>query len=133
MGDHLQLAEKVEDDLIEGQEIAEQDALGADVLHLFLLAPPAFQKRQDGADVAVGGQDDGFQERLFDALDLGRRGELGGRPDFTDLPRLRGHPVADGRSRRQEGQPEFALQALLDDLAVEQAQEPAAVALAQGH
>ena len=75
-----------------------------------------------------GGQD----ERLFHVLDLLHRREQVGALDGDHVSADLVHPVDDGRGGGDQLKVELALQPLLDDLHVEQAEKAAAEAEAEG-
>ena len=123
-GAGLELVIEVEDDLVEGKLVGQEDALGADVFHLLLLAALALEELEDVAEVLVRRQDEGLDDRLLDLRDSLGIGKLGGVVDLDDLARRVRHPVAHARGRRDEAQLEIPLQPLLDDLPVQEAEEP---------
>ena len=68
----------------------------------------------------------------MDLRDVGRGREFSGALDGDDLTRLRGHAIANAGCGRDQTHIEFPLQALLDDLHVQQAEKSAAETEAQG-
>ena len=76
-----------------------------------------------------GGRDEG----LLGLLDLGRVGEVRRVVDEDHLAALERDPVLHRRRGEDDGHLELALQPLLDDLQVQQAEEAAAEPVAEGH
>ena len=117
-GDGFQPIVKIEDDLRQGQFISEHDAGGADIFKTLL--PPAFffHQFQNAAYVFLVGDDGGHDDRLFRLGDFADGRPARGIIDFRHLAFGLGDAEADARSGGDEAQPEFAFQALLDDLHV---------------
>src|SRR5205085_6506370 len=112
-------------------------AAGADVGQLLLDAAAVLAQLEDAAEIFVGGVDGGEDPRLLDALDAVGVGHVRGVVELDDLGgfRLRMgevHAVDDARRGGDEVEVVFAGQPLLDDLEVEEAEEAAAEAEAQG-
>ena len=127
----FQLVEEIVEHLGQRQVVGQVDALRADVFHFPVDAAAALQQFQDVAQELVGGDDDGLDVRLLDLLVVLRVGQLGRRFDLVGLVLARGDAVAHRRGGGDDGKGVFPLQALLDDLLVQQAQEAAAEADAQ--
>ncbi|MNJ38137.1 hypothetical protein D3C77_329780 [compost metagenome] len=131
LGDGLQPVVEVEHHLVQRQLIDHQGA-GADVGQLQLVAAAVLAQLDHPAQVFVGGQDGGLDPRLADGLDLHHVRQVG-RVVQVDLgPVAQADLVDDRGGRRDQVQVELAAQALLDDLQVQQAEESAAEAEAQG-
>ena len=106
-------------------------ARGADVLECLLLAALVFHQLQDAADVLFVGQDRREDHRLFDLRDLAGIGPARRVVDFDDAAISQRDLVAHARRGGDQVEVVFALQPLLDDLHVQQAEEAAAEAEAQ--
>ena len=131
-GDGLEPAEEVQHDLVERQFVGDDDAFAGEVVHVDLDAALFEAQRQDRADVFGRRVDLGPDVGLFDLVDALAVGHLGGVVDLEDLA-LDGRDAVNDRGRGDDqAQVELALQALLDDFHVEQSQEAAAEAEAQG-
>ncbi len=121
LGLALQLVEEVEDDLGEGQRVAQLHPFGGQVLHAEQGAAAALAQLHDGADILVRHQNCGAHHRLVDLGDLAGR-ELA-RVGDRRLLRVLGHHLVDHvRRGGDQVEAELALQALADDLQVQQAQ-----------
>ncbi|MNQ87058.1 hypothetical protein D3C85_1022680 [compost metagenome] len=129
--DRLQAVVEVEDDLVQRQLIDHQGA-AADVGQLDLGAAAVLTQLDHAAQVFVGGQDGGLDPRLADGLDLHHVGQVGRVVQVDLAPVAQADLVDDRGGRRDQVQVELAAQALLDDLQVQQAEEAAAEAEAQG-
>jgi hypothetical protein len=123
----LELVEVVDDQLGEGHLEVEDDPVGVEVLHV--LEQPAAVRRElhQRPDVTGWGDDAEVDPRLLDRLDV-RRVRQEGRVVDRDLAAAVEEldVVLDRWRRRDEVEPELALEPLLDDLHVEQAEEAAA-------
>uniref|UniRef100_A0A0N4ZLE2 Glucosamine_iso domain-containing protein n=1 Tax=Parastrongyloides trichosuri TaxID=131310 RepID=A0A0N4ZLE2_PARTI len=129
--DRLQPVVEVEHHLVQRQLIDHQGA-GADVGQFDLAAATVLAQLDHPAEVFVGGQDGGLDPRLADRLDLHDVRQVG-RVVQVDLgPVAQADLVDDRRRRRDQVEVELAAQALLNDLEVQQAEEAAAEAEAQG-
>ena len=128
----LELVVVVDDDLGQRQLEGHQDALRVEVLHRLEGAAPVRGQLHERADVRLGRDDRDLDPRLRDGLDVADGGQLGRVVD-DDLAAAVGERdvVLDRRRGRDEVEVELALQALLDDLHVQQAQEAAAEAEAE--
>ena len=129
--DGLQPVVEIEHDLVERQLVDEHHALLGDVLELLLHAALLLEQRQDAAEVLVVREDRRLDDRLFDLRDADGVGHLRGRVDLDHLAVGRRHAVAHAGRGRDEVEVELALEPLLHDLHVEQAEEAAAEAEAE--
>ena len=129
--DGFQAIVEVEHDFVEGQLVVQHDARAADVLEIFLLAALFFDQLQNSADIFLVGEDRGEDDRLFDFGDFARIGPARRIVDFDDLAVGRGDFVADAGRGGDEVEVVFALETLLNDLHVQQAEEAAAEAEAE--
>ncbi len=127
-GLRLQLVEEVEHDLAERDRVLDLDAILAQVVHAEQGAAARLAQLHDCPDVVLRRQDRGLNHRLRDAVDLRPGRKLARVGDRELLAILRRHLVGDARGRRDQIEAELALQALGDDLEMEQAQESAAEA-----
>ncbi len=130
--DGFETVVEVEDDFVERQLVGEHHSGRGDVLEVFLAAALFFHELEDAADVLLVGEDGGGDDRLFDLLDVGGIGPTRGVIDLDDGAIGEVDFVADAGRGGDEVEVEFALEALLDDLHVEQAEEAAAEAEAEG-
>ncbi len=128
----LQAIVKIEDDLVQRKLVREHHSTGADVFELLLRPPLLFEQFQDLPQILLARDYRGVDDRLFDLLDPGRVREFGGIVHFQQRSVGLDDPVADTGRRRDQVDFEFPLQALLDDFQVQQAQEAATEAEAQG-
>ena len=105
----------------------EHDAGRIEVLHVHERAAPVRRELHQRPDVARGRDDAELDPGLLDDLDVARVRQAGRVVD-DDLAAAVGqdHVVLDRRRRGDEVQAELAFEPLLDDLHVEQAEEPAA-------
>ena len=126
LGPALELVEEVHHHLGQRQPVAELHPLGRQVPHLAEVAAAALAQLHDHPGVVAGGDDDGRQAGLGHRLDLGRGGHLGGVGHHLDGAAGDGDPVLHRGGGGDEGQVELPLEALADDLHVQQAQEAAA-------
>ena len=125
LGARLHLVEEVDDDLRERQAVHELEAFGREVLHLHHLAPLRLAQVHQRARVLGGGEDRGGEERLAHLVDLCGGGHLGGVVDHHLVAGGGGHQVLDRGSGGDQAEVELPLEALADDLHVEQSQEAA--------
>src|SRR5258706_2918423 len=126
----LQLVEEVHDDLGE-RHVVREDHLAADVLHVHLRAPLLLAQGHHGSYVLVRHDDRGADDGLAGLVDAARVGQLRGVVDFAHRAVARLHLVHHGRCRGDELHVVLALEPLLDNVHVQQAQEAAAEAEAQ--
>ena len=129
--DGLEAVVEVEDDFVQRQLVVQHDARGTDVLESLLLAALFFDQLENSADVFFVGENRGEDDGLFDLGDLAGIGPARRVVDFDHACRRFGDLVAHAGSGGDEVEIEFALQALLDDFHVEQAEEAAAEAEAE--
>ena len=109
--------------------------MNADAVEAVRLLDDPAVLHDDAHDVAavLGGRDDGgIDHRLLDVVDLHRVGHAHGVVDVLDLAVAEVDAVDDGGVGGDDVAVEFAAEALLDDLHVEQAEEAAAEAEAEG-
>ncbi|OQA43229.1 MAG: hypothetical protein BWY52_01948 [Chloroflexi bacterium ADurb.Bin325] len=127
----LQLVVEVGQDLNERDVIAQQHpALIQILLRLELPAAVRHQIHHD-ADILRGREHVDLHPRLADLRDHGRVGQLDRAVDHHLAAVGQGHLVLDARRGEHQIQVVLALQPLLDDLHVEQAQEAAAEPIAE--
>ena len=101
--------------------------------NFFCVAALLFEQLQNAAQILFARDHGGVDDRLFDLLDLGGIGKLGRVIDFDHFARRGGDAVAHAGRGGDQVDIELALQPLLHDLQVQQAQEAAAEAEAQRH
>ena len=126
LGPALQLVEEVDDHLGQRDHVDELDALRREVLHLDHLGPAALAQVHDRPGVLGGRQDGGTEHRLVDMVEVGGLGELARVVHVDRGPVGQMGQVRDRGGGGDQGEVELALQALADDLHVQQAEEPAA-------
>ena len=116
------------DDLGQRHPVGDHHAVARLVLHVEELAPPLLAELHHVADIRAGHHDGGGHHRLADALDLGGIREMVRvvNRDLFAITQL--DTVFHGGRGAEQGEVELALQALLDDLHVEQTEKPAAKA-----
>ena len=131
LGDRLQPVVEVEDDLVERQVVLQHGAL-ADIGEVDLDAAAVLAEFQDRAEIVVGRQDRGADPRLLDGEDLHDVGHVGRVVQLLLGAVAQVQAIDDRRRGGDEVEVELALQPLLDDLEVEQAEEAAAEAEAEG-
>ena len=122
----LQPVVEIEHDLVERQLVGDEHAIRRQVLEPLLHAALVLAQLQDPADVLRRRQDHRGDHRLFDRLDARRIRHLRRAVDLVHLAVGGRHPVQHARRRRHQVHVELALEPLLDDLHVEQAEEAAA-------
>ena len=123
----LELVEEVADHLGQRDLVDQLHALGRQVLELAHLAPPVLAQLHERARVVLRREDRAREHRLLDELDA--RPSSGSADGLCDLDHLAVGLVHEVRHRRRRGdevEVELALEALPDDLHVEQAEEAAA-------
>ena len=119
------------DDLAEGQVVAQHHPVTGLVLHVAELSASLLAELHHRPDVHLGHHDRRLGARLLDRLDVGGVGEHLRVVDGEHAAVAQPHPVLDGRRGGDQREPELALEPLLDDLHVEQAEEAAAEAEAE--
>src|SRR5581483_2978680 len=132
-GNGFQAVVEIENDFVERQFVLQHDARGAAVFEAFLLHALFFHQGENSADIFFVGQDGGEDDRLFHFGDFILRRPARGIVNFDDFAVGLVDLVADAGSGGDEIEIEFALQSLLNDLHVEQAEKAAAEAKSQGH
>jgi len=130
--ERLEAVVEVEHDLAQGELPAELHPGRVHVVHSVIDAPAVLPELHDGPDVLGGGHDAGLDVGLLDPVDGGGIGEVGG-----ILHHLHGavgqvDVVLHGRDGGDEVEAELAFQPLLDDVHVEEAEEPAPESEAEG-
>src|SRR5262249_14693262 len=127
----LELVVEVEDDLVQRQLVLQDGALRARILERDLRAAPLLAEREDPSQELVLRDDRREDVRLAHLVDELDVRELDGVRDLELLPARGPDLVGHGRRRRDEREVELALEALLDDLHVEEAEVSAAEAEAE--
>ena len=130
-GAGLQLVEVVEHDLGQREVVDELDPVLGQVLHLLHLAAARLRELHERADVLRRRQHRDPDVRLLDRLDLVRRGHRRRVVDDLDAAVGQVGEVLDVRGRGDEVDAVLALEALTDDLHVQEAEEPATEAEAE--
>ena len=127
------MVEVVNNQLGERNLEAHHHALLVEILHAIKDAALVGGELHDRADVGRWGDDGGCDPRLTNLVDVVRARQLGGVVD-QQLPLLvvEHHLVLAGGGRGDQLQVELALKALLHDLHVQEAEEAAAEAEAEG-
>ena len=103
-----------------------EHAVRGEILERLLDAALVLAQLQDAADVLGRRQDHRRDDRLLDRVDPAGVGQLRRAVDLLHHAVGRRHPVQHARRRRHQVHVELALEPLLDDLHVQQAEEPAA-------
>src|SRR5690606_16176387 len=129
--DGLQAVVEVEDDLAEGELVLEVHALGVEVVRVDVRPAAVLAERHQRADVLGRGDDLGLDVGLADLGDLADGRHLARVRDFELRPVRQLDRVADVRERGDDVEVELAVEALLDDLHVEHAEEADAEAEAE--
>ena len=112
--------------------VRDHDTVRIEIVHALELAALVLRDLHDGTDEIVRHDDRRLDVRLLDVLDLRLRRQLGRIADLDHRAVRLVDVVDDGRCRRDELKVVLALEALLDDIHVQQAEEAAAEAEAQG-
>ena len=131
-GARLQLVEEVEHDLGQRQVVGDLDALGRQPVHAVVHAPALLAELHDRPHELLGREDRRPDVGLAHLLHGGGVGEVRGVVDGDGLPVAEQDLELHAGHRRQQLQVVLALQALAHDVHVQQAQEAAAEAEAQG-
>ena len=121
---------EIEHHLVERQVVFDHGAV-AHIGELDLDAAAVLAQLEDAAEILVGRQDGRADPRLVDLLDLHQVRHVDRIVDFDLLAVGQLHLVDDRRRGRDEVEVELALQPLLDDFEVQQAEEAAAEAEAE--
>ena len=129
----FQAVVEIEHDLVERQFIHQHDAAAAKVFELLLRAALVLEQLENAAEVLLARDHAGVDDGFFDLLDRAGVGELGRVIDFDHLAGVGGDAVAYARGGGDQVDIEFALEALLHDFQVQQAEEAAAEAEAERH
>ena len=125
-GAALELVEEVDDELGQRHLERHEDARRVEVFHVEERAASTGRELHERPDVRRRRDDREPDPRLLDDLDVARVRQLRRVVD-RDLGAVeQPDPVLDRRRRGDEVEVELALETLLDDLHVEQAEEPAA-------
>ncbi len=122
---------KIENDFIQRHLVGEHDARGREIFELFLHAALFLAQRQHSANGFFRGDDHRGQNRLFDSLNRGGRRKFRGVVDFHYFAIGGGDAVLHAGRGGDQVDIEFALQPLLRDFHVQQAEKSAAEAEAQ--
>ena len=131
-GARLQLVEEVQDDLGQRQVVGELHALGGQVVHAGVLAAALLAELHDRADVLLRREDRRLDVRLADLGDARRVGHVAtGLWTSSSSPLVSVTSKPTRRHRGQQLEVVLALQALADDVHVQQPEEAAAEAEAQ--
>ncbi len=129
----LERVKKVVDDLVEGHFVVNLHASRLNVLHIDVHAALLLAQLHDGAHIVGRREDLRRNHGLLHVVDVGRIGQISGVVD-VQLGTVGLDHVVDHRGRGgNQIQIELALQALLNDLHVQQTQEARAEAEAQRH
>ena len=131
MRDRLQAVVEVEHHLVERQLVGDQHAVGRLELQRFLDPALVLAQLQDGADELRRRQHGRGDHRLLDLGDGAGIRQLGRVVDLDGVAVGGGHPVEHARRGGDQVHAELALEPLLDDLHVQQAEEAAAEPEAQ--
>ena len=124
-GARLQLVEEVEHDLGQRDVVDELDPVLGEVLHLLHLAPARLREVHERADVLRRREHRDRDVRLLDRLDLIRRRQRRRVVDDLDPAVGQVGEVFDVRRGGDEVDVVLALEALADDLHVQEAEEAA--------
>ena len=131
LGDRFQPVIEVEHHFVQRQ-VVDHHRAGADVGELPLSAAAVLAELDDGAEILVRREDGRLDPRLGDAFDPHGIWHVGGVVQL-DLVTVGQRDFIDhARGRRDQVEIELPAQALLNDLKVEKAQEPAAEAETEG-
>ena len=128
LGARLELVEKVIDDLVERKPVLQAHAACVEIGHVLVDAPLILAQLHDGTDVFGRGVDLRLDDGLFHIVDIGGRREVGRVVHIEALAVGLMNEVGDGGRRRDDVEIEFALDALLHDLHMQQPQKAAAEA-----
>ncbi len=122
----FQGVEKVVDNLVERQLVMHVHAVGVEVIHAEERAAPLLAQLHDAAHVLLRRVDVGVGHGLIRLGDAGRVGVVGGVVDFDRGAVRQADAVDDARRGHNQVEAVLALQPLLHDLHVQQAQKAAA-------
>ena len=124
--DRFQPIVEIEHDFVERQLVGDQHAVGGLELERLLHAALVLAQLQDGADELRRRQDHRGDDRLFDLVDVPGLGQLRRAVDLDQFAVGLGHAIQHARRGGDQVHVEFALEPLLHDLHVQQAEEAAA-------
>src|SRR3989454_2078844 len=127
-GDRLQAVVKVEHDFVQRQLVLQHDAVGSHVFEALLFAAFFFDQRQNAADIFFVGEDGRENHRLFNFRDFAGVGPTKRIVHLNVLAVGFGDLVAHAGSGGDQLKIELALQALLNNLHVQQAEKATAEA-----
>src|SRR2546425_5394439 len=127
-GDRLQAVVKVEHDFVQRQLVLQHDAVGSHVFEALLFAAFFFDQRQNAADIFFVGEDGRENHRLFNFRDFAGVGPTKRIVHLNVLAIGFGDLVAHAGSGGDQLKIEFALQALLNNFHVQQAEKATAEA-----
>src|SRR5271155_1322543 len=122
---------EVEGDFSQRQLVVQDDALLAQKAQIALNAAAVFTQLHHRAEILLGHVDRREDEGLLDSLDRVLVGQMRGIVHRRQLARNCAHLVGNRRRRDDEVDPDFALEPLLRDLHMQQAQESSAKAEAE--
>ena len=131
-GDRFEPVIKVENDLVERKLVGEQDAGRGYILEVDLAAALFLDEFEDAANVFLVGENFGHDDRLANRLDIGGLGPARGIIDLDNAAVGQRDVVAHPRSGGDQIQFVLALQPLLNNLHMKQAEKSAAEAESQG-
>jgi hypothetical protein len=131
LGHRLEPVVEVEDDLVQRQVVDDHRA-AAGIGEVELEAAAVLAELQHVAQVVVGDEDGGLDPRLLDMLDIGEVGHVGGVVQLHHRAVLHVDVVDHGRRGGDEVDVVFALEPVADHLEVEEPEEAAAEAEAEG-
>src|SRR5688500_14818792 len=124
-GHRFQAVEKVHNDLVQRHLVGQHD-LPAEVLHVALVAPLLIAQGYDRADVVLGNEDRGRDDRLADFLDAGGVRQLGRVLHLHHGPIAQRHLVYHRRGGGDEVHAVLALQPFLHDVQMQKPEKAAA-------
>ena len=133
LGVGLEGIKEIVDDLVEGHLIVELHQVGVEILHVLKLAAALLTHGHDVAHEVLRCDDGHLHIGLFGVLDSAGVGVVVGVIHLHQRAVGFIHMVDDGGQRGDEVEIELTLEALLNNLHVEHAQEAAAETKAQGH
>ncbi len=131
-GEGFDFVVEVHEDFVEGDEGGDHDAAGVDRLRVVHGAAFFHHELHHVADVFVGDHDEAFDDGFADFLDDAHVGEVGWVIDFQAFAVGADDFVDDARVGGDDVHVVFAAEAFLDDFHVEESEEAAAEAEAEG-
>src|SRR5271168_2658363 len=129
--DGLEPIVEIENDFVQRQFIREHDARGGYIFKVELAAALLFDELEDSADVFLVGKNLGGNDRLLNIFDVGGIWPARRIVDFDRAAIGHGDEITHARRSGDEVELIFALQALLNDFHVQEAEKAAAKAEAQ--